>query len=128
MSKRSRRRARAQRDRFLSIAPERAVRNPILMLEDRRRFEPVDDYPRALFHRSARLVVSPNVNKSKSRAAGRSILSSGLPAHIKFNVPREVALCVRRKQRREVLFAKRRTGKGARAVRRRRNFWSNVRC
>lgn len=67
--------------------------------------------------------------------------TSGLPATTKqtpprkrtlmtqttFDAPREVAICVRRKQRREVIFAKRKTGKGARA-RRHRNFWSNVKC
>lgn len=125
MAKRRRRSAApVQRDHFRSIAPFRAAPSHILELEDRRRFEPVDTFPRALFHRSARLVVSPNVNVGRKRGN----LSSGLPAHIQFNVPREVALCVRRKQRRAVIFAKRKTGKGARARHRRRNFWSNIRC
>lgn len=39
-----------------------------------------------------------------------------------------VLVCVRRKQRREVIFAKRKAGKGARTRRRRRNYYSNVRC
>lgn len=126
MSRRSRKAARkrernTQRDIFISIASRPAAFNNILQLEDRRLYEPVDDYPRALFHRSARLVVGDNVNRKR---ASRALV----PSRVKFNVPQEVALCVRRKQRREVLFAKRRTGKGSRARRRRRTYWSNISC
>lgn len=117
--RRSKRERKAQRDSnyitTVSAAPT------ILSLEDRRMFHPEDvPHPRGSLNRSSRLVVSV---APKARH-----ISSGLPAHIKFNVPKEVALCVRRKQRRQVLFALRRTGKGARKFYRRRNEWSNVRC
>lgn len=54
---------------------------------------------------------------------------SGLPAPNKqsFADARQAVVCVRRKQRREVLFAKRRTGRGARS-RKRFNQWSDVGC
>lgn len=123
MNKRRRRSAKrerhTQRDIFTPIATRGAAFRSILQLEDRRLFEPVDTFPRALFHRSARLVPSINTNVKRS---------NHVPTGISFNVPEEVSLCVRRKQRREVLFAKRRTGKGARARRRRRGPFSSVSC
>ena len=50
-----------------------------------------------------------------------------LPVNVAFSQPKQVAVCIRRKARREVLFAKNRTGKGARS-RRTRNQWSDVKC
>lgn len=133
MSRRSRRRRHSnnktstllhthvQRDIFIPIARPSAAH--ILQLEDRRRFEPVDTFPRAQFHRSARLVVGDNVNKNKGKTR-----KSSVPSTIKFAVPQEVAVCVRRKQRREVLFAMRRTGKGSKRKDRRRTYFSDVSC
>lgn len=46
---------------------------------------------------------------------------------VKFAVPKRIALCARREIRREVLFAKRKTGKGSKG-RKHRNFWSGVSC
>lgn len=120
-SRRAQRKQRAQRGYLHSTANEVAVRSNVLALEDRRLWAPLEETPRGLFHRSSRLVVTPYPNVNKSRAAVSP------PAGVSFAVPREVAVCVRRKQRREVLFAKRRTGKGARA-RRRRNAWSDISC
>lgn len=45
-----------------------------------------------------------------------------------FSEPKQVAVCVRRKQRREVIFAKNKAGKGARARYRKRNLWSGTKC
>lgn len=51
-----------------------------------------------------------------------------LPVHrLGVDQPVHVVRCVRRKQRREVLFAKRRTRKGS-GARRRRNQFSNTHC
>lgn len=49
-----------------------------------------------------------------------------LPPKIGFDVPKRVAICVRRKQRREVIIAKKlaRNGGGAKH----RNIWSDVKC
>ena len=60
--------------------------------------------------------------QKKERPAGR------FQPPASFEAPRSVVICVRRKQRREVLFATRKTGKGGRARRHRRNYYSNVRC
>lgn len=46
---------------------------------------------------------------------------------LRFQDPKLVAICVRRKQRKEVLFAKRKTRKGA-GSRKHRNFWSDIKC
>lgn len=50
-----------------------------------------------------------------------------LPTNVAFSQPAKVSVCIRRKARREVLFAKNRTGKGARS-RRTRSYWSDVKC
>lgn len=51
-----------------------------------------------------------------------------LPGAVAFKAPSQVLVCVRRKKRKEVLFAKKKTGRGARSKFRRRNYFSNVRC
>lgn len=51
-----------------------------------------------------------------------------LSAHVQFREPRRVDLCVRRHTRRAVLFALNRTSKGSGAAKRRRNFYSDVKC
>lgn len=45
-----------------------------------------------------------------------------------FAAPQSVVMCVRRKQRREVIHALNLTGKGAKARSRRRTSWSDVKC
>lgn len=60
--------------------------------------------------------------KPGARASMRPGLSS-----LSFQDPERVLVCVRRRTRRQVLFAKRKTWKGARG-RRARNAWSRVSC
>lgn len=122
----------AQRD-HLSIARPSAVRNyvpkPVVLVSDRRAFHPRGETaplssPRKSQRRVVEKVVVSQPNRNKMGRAGK-------PAHhykVAFSVPRKVELCVRRQRRRQVLFAMRRTGKGSRAVRRRRNYWSGVSC
>lgn len=85
--------------------------------DDRRRFHPLGDRrPIRSFDRfvSPRRVVSPNPRVR-------------VPTAVAFANPRKVFLCVRRKIRREVMFAK--GGAGSRKMRRpKRNQHSNVRC
>lgn len=50
-----------------------------------------------------------------------------LPHQLAFSQPKQVSVCIRRKARREVLFAKQRTRKGA-GSRRHRNQWSEIKC
>lgn len=54
-------------------------------------------------------------------------MSAALVDGVRFASPDTVLVCARRHRRREVLFALRKTGKGARS-KRRRNSYSNTRC
>lgn len=67
------------------------------------------------------------------RSGGRSdpperTAARALPSQLTFSQPKQVSICVRRKARREVLFAKAKTRKGAGASRRKRSQWSNIQC
>lgn len=124
------RRGRTDRDHF-TIARPRLVRSfsplsslPVLEVEDRRTFHPERDFrPSRSLSGNAITVSGDNVNKVRTTRRGPKYLPPG-GRHL-FVAPRGVAICVRRKQRREVLFAKRRTRAGGA---KRKNFYSNVRC
>lgn len=66
-------------------------------------------------------------NVPKQAVRNKNAWSRQQGTRMVFDAPKEVAICVRRKARREVLFAKRRTRKGA-GSRRYRNEWSNINC
>lgn len=51
-----------------------------------------------------------------------------LPHRVQFDAPENVLVCIRRKQRKQVLFALRKTGKGARARRHRQSYYSSIGC
>jgi hypothetical protein len=94
--------------------------NPILMLEDRRQWQPIDTsrrhrapVPAAALTRKDRRIVSP-----LSRPAW----------NVSFAVPENISICHRRKRRREVLFARLKTGKNSSVKRKRKNWWSKVSC
>lgn len=97
------------------------ARAVVKAVEDRRTFHPLRDLRPAgsLSKASRRIVVSHSTPN----------LARGLhpPPGLSFSVPRDVAVCVRRKERREVLFAKGKQGKGARSPRRRNRF-SDIGC
>jgi len=62
------------------------------------------------------------------RSAARVKAYSGGPVHgLRFADPKLVALCLRRKRRREVIFAKNKQKKGS-GARKRNNFWSRISC
>lgn len=85
--------------------------NPLSEVTDGRFFSPTaPDNPRRIDGTAARISPVPH------RMEG-----------IRFEQPEAVARCVRRKTRREVIFAKRKHRKGA-GSRRRYNFWSTVKC
>lgn len=98
------------------------VRSSLSLLEDNRLFHPLGDLrpPRAVFGKPR--VVIRNANNVRKRS-GFAALSHRLG----FKVPKVVARCVRRKERREVMFAKRKTGKGSRG-KKHFNFWSSISC
>lgn len=111
-----------QRGYLHSIANPRLLR-PIIsrpvdlrVFEDRRMYGPVSSWPR----RVSRAAAVPASVAERPRGWTRQLSFS-------FVGPRKVLICVRRKTRREVLFATRRTRRGS-ASSRRRNSWSDVRC
>lgn len=100
----------------------RSRRNPVeLELEDRRRFHP-DGPERNLGARTSRarqLVSGPSTTRRKAGVSRAVRFKSappaavfGPPAKLEVRNPREVSLCVRRQQRKEVLHARRQTGRG----------------
>ena len=105
-------------DRLLS-RPSVASLSPLTEIEDRRTYHPLFD------DRPARTVegtpVRPHrVTKSKY---------SRLPFGLQFAQPNRTLVCVRRKQRQEVLHALKRTGRGGSSRRhKRRNHYSGVQC
>lgn len=106
-----------------TVKPSRSYLQEI---EDRREFHPerADRSALSLFGRPHRLAV----HKVEHRPA-RPVLSkrSSPPHRIQFVDPRQVVVCVRRQQRKEVLHALGRTGRGARAPRRR-TWRSDISC
>jgi len=96
------------------------VRTALQLLEDRRLFHPDAELraPRSFFTKP-RLVIPPAKRPMRNGAQFTS-------PKIGFEVPHRVAICVRRKTRKEVIIAKRfaRNGGGAK----RRNIWSEVKC
>lgn len=94
----------------------------ILASEDRRTYHPAQQRPAgALIRRATRLVVSP------THSLGGAVKNK-LPAAVQFAQPRAVAICVRRRARREVLHALRLTKRGSGSGTRRRNTYSKVKC
>lgn len=108
-------------NRYRPAVPRLAVRSfrPLraVSVQDGRAFHPLGPFrplhasPRA----AARVVV-----RSPARAWSR-------PEILGFAVPSRVRKCVQRSERREVLFAKRLTRRGAGSSKRR-NYWSSISC
>lgn len=111
----------------------------LLDIEDRRRWDPEGDYrpARSLVGPASVIEVTRSVGagpgasrKAKSPARGfryRSPFYDFPAGKMEFRSPERVIKCVRRGERREVLFAKRKTGKGSKAPRTR-DYWSDVSC
>lgn len=95
------------------------VRSHLQMLEDRREYHPLKPRPAKAVVRSSTRLVVPNVKKPVFR-------SMPSPA-VSFAVPKHVAICVRRKARREVILA---GGYGGRRRQRKPRWseYSQVRC
>lgn len=105
------------------VAPVYRLPSVSPVFGDRRVYHPLGRYRRAVS--LGRLYESMVVAKRDTGvAARRSKLFSPV---IRFAEPHKISICVRRQQRREVLFAKRKmfSGKGGS---RRRNFYSGVSC
>lgn len=89
---------------------------PDQAIEDRRRYHPLKQYapPQATRRSAARLVL-------------RGAVALGTKAPVGFRAPAKVMLCIRRKQRKEVMHATKNAGKGG-LRKPKRNIWSDVKC
>lgn len=93
--------------------------SPRQLVEDRRTYHPLE------FFRPARTVSGTNIDPvvvKKSRP-----FKAALPFGLRFSVPDKTLICVRRKERKEVLFAKRKTKKGS-GSKKRKNWFSKIGC
>lgn len=96
---------------------------PLTTFEDRRTFHPAPHIRPAFstFRPSARVVArNPVAPAHRHPFQTKAVLG--------FAQPRDVMVCVRRKQRKEVIFALNKTGKGARAREHRWTDHSNTSC
>lgn len=103
--------------------------SPILALEDRRQFHPDGPFrlPAARYRSSTQLVPKGVAHgRPVSKGQIRPVLHYAPPQSIGFTRPSDVAICVRRKTRREVLFA---IGAGGGRVRKgKRTYKSRFHC
>lgn len=96
---------------------------PLKLLEDRRAFHPTKHVEPKTVSARPRQVLRAERSPSISRPHAAPYLSP----RIGLAKPDQVAMCIRRKTRREVIFAKGKTRKGA-GARRTRNQWSDLSC
>lgn len=93
--------------------------------EDRRLYSPTSiNWPKRILRKAtlpARVI-------ERSRDPRRVLAKTSLvKLGMEFNAPKRVLICVRRKQRREVIHALNKTRKGA-GAKKHRNQWSAVKC
>lgn len=111
--------------RLLSPLSPLSVNDPLNEIEDQRSYHPQG--------RNRTPLYATGVFKVKDRSPSRRQAQYGFRVRsqtkgvLAFANPSNVVLCVRRKTRREVLFAKRRNGAGGRRPRRR-NWTTQISC
>lgn len=103
------------------------TQDEVLAYSDRRRYQPDESIraPGAVVRSAARIRVAVH------RAPTFGFRSSAVVSpYVKFNIPRAIGLCARRRIRKEVIHALGKHGRGGRggAKPRKRNFWSSVKC
>lgn len=100
----------------------------LILIEDRRvwspetRFKPTQKGLQR--YTSLRTVSGVPTYRLKAKASPRL----SVPRGIAFAEPHRLVLCVRRKQRKQVLHALRKTGKGVKRRNPKRNYWSSISC
>lgn len=101
-------------------------------IEDRRLYypDPVLEPPPRSPGRSRIPIIDQPPNRNPTSVPYRSVYRSNFaPAvHQSFQHPMTVAICVRRNQRKQVLHALKKVGRGGSKARPRRNAFSNIRC
>ena len=98
-------------------SPQKILSNTLRQIEDRRTFHPQAE------KRPAR-----SINRAQHKLVLHKPNAPKLSHKVAFSAPKNVLICIRRKRRKEVLFAKKQTRKGAGAKRHRRNYFSEVTC
>lgn len=99
----------------------------LTLFEDRRTFHPAGPYrPAFSVPRISARVVVPRIS-ARPGLVGAKARTPKL-YQLSFQVPAKVALCVRRKRRKEVLHAKGVAGSKKRMRAPRRNYWSSISC
>lgn len=143
----SKRKSKRQRDTFaianrrlsVSLSPSRSIVDKISqslrLVEDRRQWHPEGTFAPARSVSSPRhrltVVDRPvrrQTQKNRARFAGFGKMLSQTKATLAFEAPTRLAVCIRRSQRREVLHALRKTGKGSSRKPRRRSWMSEISC
>lgn len=107
--------------------PVTSVRSQLSEVEDRRRFHPDRVKPVRSLRRHQVPVHLVTPNPKRPGLTPRASHARGVFSRMGFSAPKFVAVCIRRHERREVLFAKKRTGKGSRSPKRRGTL-SHIRC
>lgn len=119
-------------NRRLPLSYSNLTINPTLRFyEDRRTFHPEGRFrPARSFNKTRhRLVMSDYRKTRKNIKRNNFIKSYGPPISVGFREPERVLICVRRKRRREVMFALNKTGKGkGRQKRPRYSEYSKISC
>lgn len=99
----------------------------LLEVEDLRTFYPDENRPALLNTGRPHSLQYPSPKKTRLNKDRFSSLRS-LSSRVQFAQPENVLVCVRRKRRKEVLFAKQKTGRGKKQRRPRRGRWSSISC
>lgn len=138
MSRRSRRRRDVSTPTFSSLVSLPRVPSPspvtlypfsgpLTLIEDRRTFHPLGPQRGAVSFSGAQHGLRLSDREVTDRFHGLRKFPSQTKAVVAFDAPDDVLVCVRRRRRKEVLFAKRKTGR--RGQRRpRRNWFSQIHC
>jgi len=107
------------------LAPLAPSYDPLTEIEDRRTYHPLGSDRPALYSVAPLRVKDRQPSRRQRQAGFRP--NSQTKGVIAFAEPDQVVLCVRRKERREVLFAKKKTRRGPGGPRRR-NWTTFISC
>lgn len=123
--------------RTLPALVKKAVQPALVQVEDRRTFHP-DQRNRpakTISGRTAPITVGNRPRKKPETPGARLArlrfgpkVHSQTKGHLTFAVPSETIVCLRRKRRKEVIFAKNKAGKGSRKPNRTRSWLSKISC
>lgn len=93
-------------------------------IEDRRTYHPAGKQrPARAVQKANHRLVAPSLRSTKKTHPRASV-----PREIAFHAPKSVLTCLRRSIRRQVVFALKKTGKGARTKKHRWSEYSGIKC